>query len=62
MNNYIFVNAPQKSDMDRLIKKLENAVASSIIRQLKNESTVESTYKASTTVSDHFESRVSGIC
>ena len=39
MRNYIFVNAPQsKSDTERLIKRLVIAAASSLSRQLKDES------------------------
>ncbi|MGB4093055.1 MAG: hypothetical protein WBK46_14130 [Ruminococcus flavefaciens] len=39
MNNYIFMNAPQnKNDLDILIRKLEQTVASSILRKTKSES------------------------
>ena len=45
MNNYIFVNAPKsKGELNGFIKKLEEAVTSSIKRQLKDEAIAQSTY------------------
>ncbi|MCR5075134.1 MAG: hypothetical protein K6A79_04960 [Ruminococcus sp.] len=60
MRNYIFVNAPQsKSDTERLIKRLVNAAASSLARQLKDES---SSGSSSITTGTFTNERISSNC
>lgn len=60
MRNYIFVNAPQsKSDTERLIKRLVIAAASSLARQLKDES---SSGSSSMTTGTFTNERISSNC
>ncbi|MBO5164042.1 MAG: hypothetical protein J6B75_06295 [Ruminococcus sp.] len=60
MRNYIFVNAPQsKSDTERLIKRLVIAAASSLARQLKDES---SSGSSSITTGTFTNERISSNC
>ena len=60
MRNYIFVNAPQsKSDTERLIKRLVIAAASSLARQLKDES---SSGSSSITTGTFTNERMSSNC
>ena len=60
MRNYIIVNAPQsKSDTERLIKRLVIAAASSLARQLKDES---SSGSSSITTGTFTNERISSNC